>query len=335
MKVSKVRQEAARWFAHMQNVAEDDFREHARFERWLGADPSHAPAYRQMAGIWGDFESGDRLARLSHAVEQGQSAQRQIRRGVLRTGTLATVALLAGGTLGWQMLAPMRQRAWPSVELANASGQPAQVHILPDGSRLTLGAATRVQVRYEADRRLVLLHAGVAAFEVQADPERPFVVDSRQARVTVLGTRFAVDRFSDTHVRVSVDHGRVRVAQMRASLGGYWWREVQHWLLHDGQVLDVTESGGLRPATPAADAFAWQQGALVFSGATLGEMAVQLSRYTAKPVQAPQGDSRNGHTPRIVAVVQTRDIDRFLSHLPQLATLEVRHTPAATLLLPR
>ena len=87
---------------------------------------------------------------------------------------------------------------------------------LPDGSALHLDTATRLNARLYRQRREVMLIEGQARFEVQADARRPFHVLAGGARITVVGTRFAV-RYTPgmagyDGVRVAVEEGRVQVA---------------------------------------------------------------------------------------------------------------------------
>ncbi|RZS29903.1 FecR family protein [Corticibacter populi] len=334
MNSSKVHREAAQWFAHMQNVAQDDVSERARFERWLLAHPMHTAAYQRLALIWEDFDSPQRLASLASAAAYGQGVARRSRRKAIKGGLVGAVAVLGVGTVGWRVLQHGGAPDYHAT-LHVPAGQAASVHTLPDGSRVTLGAATRLSIRYERDARIIELHQGVAAFEVQADALRPFVVNGEYTRVTVLGTYFVVDRLTDTLTRVSVERGRVRVARMRPWFGKRFWQEREHWILGAGEVIDVREQGGERQDIPATDGFAWQRNALVFSGATLQELATRLSRYSRRPVLAPQERRGNGPVPRIVAVVQFGDIEQFIDRLPALAAVDVEQDDAAVYLYPR
>lgn len=85
-----------------------------------------------------------------------------------------------------------------------------QTHLLDDGSTLFLAPDSAVDVRFSANTRHIQLLKGRAFFEVQSNPQRPFVVDTDSARVTVLGTGFDVDSQGEiTHIGVA--HGRVQV----------------------------------------------------------------------------------------------------------------------------
>ncbi|AOY00175.1 FecR domain-containing protein [Jeongeupia sp. USM3] len=313
--MSRVRHDAARWFVRMRDAAPDD-PVRGRFEAWLFADPAHGREYAAFAELWDDFDSNAQLSALAGAVER----RRTSRRGLLKHGALGLFACLSGGLgwLGWRAQQPLQ-----SLTLATAIGG-LHTERLADGSTVTLSAATRLSIRYYRDRREVVLLAGEASFDVARDPARPFRVDSGLARITVLGTRFAVARLP-AHVRISVASGRVGV--VRQDENGR--ERPPGWLLAAGEVVDIDALGAHRLHRRADDGFAWQRGALVFDNAPLAEVAATLSRYRARPVLA------GGDGPRLTAVVQANDTDAFLRALPRAGNLRVVETAAATLLQPR
>src|SRR5256885_51724 len=105
--------------------------------------------------------------------------------------------------LAWRQWMPQYQ-----VRLATATGRLLN-QPLPDGSSLTLDAASRAEVDFYATRRQVRLLAGSAFFAVARDTEWPFMVQAADVQVTVLGTRFEV-ALEDDAVLVAVDAGRVQ-----------------------------------------------------------------------------------------------------------------------------
>lgn len=68
---------------------------------------------------------------------------------------------------------------------------------LPDGSNIWLNAQTTIQypVSFNKQKRQVKLD-GEAYFEVAKDAKRPFIVNTKECSVEVLGTKFNVDAYS-------------------------------------------------------------------------------------------------------------------------------------------
>src|SRR5690606_35324362 len=81
---------------------------------------------------------------------------------------------------------------------------------LSDGSRITLGAGSRIRVDYTAAARRLTVEAGEAFFAVARDPQRPFVVHAGSGTITALGTAFNVRSLAG-RVVVTVVEGKVEV----------------------------------------------------------------------------------------------------------------------------
>lgn len=138
------------------------------------------------------------MDRVQVAMERwhgGASATvRQGRRRALST-LLGVAGLAVPGAFAWRWW----RIAVPEWQQAAATGHGQTLRQpLPDGGSVTLDAQSRVQLAYYAAGRSARLLAGAAFFEVTRDAQRPFVVDVPGAqggvRITVLGTRFGVER---------------------------------------------------------------------------------------------------------------------------------------------
>lgn len=169
--------------------------------------------------------------------------------------------------LAWRQWMPQYQ-----VRLATATGRMLN-QPLPDGSSLTLDAASRAEVDFYATRRQVRLLAGSAFFAVAHDTKRPFVVQAAGVQVTVLGTRFEVALEGDA-VLVAVDAGRVQVRDANGTAHE----------LGAGQMLRLRPGQAAR--VQAADTVAaWREGWLDFQSTPLAEVARRLERYSPQPLR--------------------------------------------------
>ena len=307
--MSSPREQAALWFTRLLDVPEHH-PDRDRFDSWLRADPRHRTEYQAFCDLWGDLGSTLKTENLAQQMEKHSG-----RRTFLRTGLLGLAGLIVGG-LSW------RHRVGRDVyeqQFQTAKGE-RQRHHLPDGSELSLGADTRIHLRFDGQRRQLSVLQGEAIFEVAHDIHRPFVVDGGLARVTVLGTRFVVNRLPD-RLRVSVERGKVQIDADASSLQ-----------LNPKEVAQIVRGDVLRRLTlPADNAFAFERGRLVFTKADLSEIAESLSRYRERPVVNIPGKK----SPLITAVVQLSDIDSFLSALPAVAPVDITHLDAGTQLRAR
>jgi transmembrane sensor len=315
---------AARWFARMSN-APADHPERSRFESWLVASPRHAEEYARFNQLWADFDTASRLERLTVALESQRDAEKarraRQRRAVLGgAGALGLLAWIGHGV--WSRLDET-----PSVSMARSTGRRQMMEqALPDGSRLVLAPESDLSVRYFQRRREIDLVRGEAVFDVMRDVARPFTVSCLLAKVTVLGTRFAVQRLPDDRVRVSVLEGRVRLDAAEAT------RTLE---LAAGEVAELSAQGALQRVNRRADdAQAWRQGRLVFDADRLAEVVQRLSRHSAKPLELSAAAADVAQR-RITAVVQLNDVDAFVRQLPHLAPVQLQDTGGRLVVTPR
>jgi transmembrane sensor len=240
-------------------------------------------------------------------------------------GALGMLLAVTIGLFGYQ--------AWqsqPVMHLAvNAEPGEISVQALQDGSKLMINANSDVEITYYRDKRMVKLNRGEVIFEVARDESRPFIVDSGHAKITVLGTRFAVNRLQNL-VRVSVDHGRVRVEpqDLDAKASG------TPIILRDGQVAEVNGSShtAQRVQHTAADAFSFINGVVTFDRAGMQEIAETLSRYRKLPIFS---EVSTGNNARITAIIKSNDVEKFLRNLPDMAPVSVQSSTERTLIMDR
>lgn len=244
------------------------------------------------------------------------SAPQAVRRGRRRalSALLGVAGLSASGGLAWRWW----RIAVPEWQHAAATGHGQTLRQpLPDGGSVTLDAQSRVQLAYYAARRGAQLLAGAAFFEVARDEDRPFVVDVPRAqgavRVTVLGTRFGVERLPGDAVEVQVESGRVRVESLDA----------------DGAVRSAHELGGgeaLRVEGTAArqragvQAAPWRRGVVAFADVPLGEAVERLRRYLPRPVEVDAGAAAL----RLSGQVRIAQAEDFVRALPSAVPVRVR-----------
>lgn len=181
----------------------------------------------------------------------------------------------AGLWQAWRQYVPT-----DALTLATAPGRIRQ-QTLSDGSRLTLDAATRLEVTYYAARRTTRLLAGSVFFDVTRDPKRPFTVAAGAHEVTVLGTRFEVALHEQTGgLRVAVESGRVHV---RSGTGAQCVLGAGERVRIEGEQLTVSRDGDAVAVAP------WRAGWLDFQYTPLGEVVERLARYGTRSIRvAPE-----------------------------------------------
>lgn len=162
--------------------------------------------------------------------------------------------------------------------------------LLEDGSALTLGAHSRVSVKFTESIRQVVLERGEVFFEVAKDANRPFVVSVGSGQVQAVGTAFNINKRDDS-VTVSVVEGIVKVTRdLNISANVPESKNVsgEAISLHEarlehGQQLTYDHAGqwqSVRNGKLPERATAWREGRLAYVNEQLGTVLQDVNRYT-------------------------------------------------------
>ncbi|MGM9760815.1 MAG: FecR family protein [Parabacteroides sp.] len=147
---------------------------------------------------------------------------------------------------------------------------------LPDGSKVHLNSESTL--RYpssfaQAERRVEL--EGEAYFEVEKEPERPFVVKTpHQTQVEVLGTTFNLDAYeSEPALQATLLTGKIRFAYTRGTAVHTLDVKPGHKV-----VYDVAASEPHLFTTNGLSESAWKEGKIIFDSTPLPEALRMLEK---------------------------------------------------------
>lgn len=276
--LTEAEEAAVEWFVRLQSEAStgDDW---AAFERWLDVSPANALAYEQQERLWVQLDEVPRQVAPSVDAPISMAARRDARRSHSTAsrrrwmaGAAAIAASLVVAVVGVSTLTRT-----PTESYQTTDGQTRHV-VLGDGTQVWMNAGSRVDVRLGRRARQVQMAEGEAVFDVTHDPARAFLIAAGDRQVRVVGTQFDV-RQRAGNFSVSVRRGVVEVRPtaspktppIRVTTG----QRLSH---RSGEAQDVLS------VTPSDAAFAWTRGQLIYTDATLAEVAADLSRSLATPV---------------------------------------------------
>lgn len=292
--------------------------------RWRRTSPAHEAAALEAQRRW-DLLGGIAVD-VKDRLDAGAPSQPSRRRSLRGLAALAGCAVLAGSAGGWYWRQPVfeQHHATGTAELRTLA--------LPDaagaqGTRIDLDARTRVLVRLYRHQRVVVLDEGEARFEVAREADRPFLVETRLGRITVVGTAFTVkDRGGP--VSIHVEHGHVRF-EAHAPAGGPTPRAVE---LRAGQALTVRPglAPQLRSGLDARQASAWREGWLVFDNTPLEEALPAINAHWPRPMIL--GDAPAGRLP-LTGRFKAADTASLLSALPAILPVQVQPQPDGRVVL--
>ncbi len=274
---------ALNWFSLLQGYP-DDVGLRARFQTWRSADPAHAKAFNEVAGVWELPELDDIASEIGNtagrATISGNVTSIERARPHRNFWTHAIMASAAAilVAVGIQQY-PAMMLNWRA-DYQTATGTRDEI-TLPDGSRMTLNTASAVAVDFEGSKRSVTLLRGEAYFDVVADPSRPFTVAAAFSEVEVKGTAFSVrtDAERDT---VLLERGIVDVARLPA--------RADTTVMHPGETVmaTATELSLVSNVDPIA-ALSWRDGRLIFENQPFEQVLGEIGRYYAHSIVVANG----------------------------------------------
>ena len=310
-----VEEEAAEWLILLDREEPPSAAELASLREWLQRSAQHRDELARLAELWDRMNV---LTELAVPLGRHEPESRSVRTRLPLAGAwaaAASVIVLLGATV-FQNLAPVS----PTGEsLANGNGRyEAQIGkqknlTLVDGSSVLLNTDSVVEVSYSDEFRDIRLIRGEAHFAVAPNPEQPFRVFAGTGRVMAVGTAFSV-YLRDETVDVTVTEGRVELAALdtneidfssdqAGSVELSYSRTPE--LVSAGQRVTLqavaAETGNVArfgeiedvDATVLQKQLSWHDGALMFSGETLGEVINEISRYTTVSIEFADPDIRS------------------------------------------
>lgn len=269
--------EAAMTWRQRMDAPDWDARADAELEVWLQADERHAEAFARTGALWDYFDqhaAAPEMLAARKALLGRMQAQVQRRAGS-RFGmpTRRMAAALAGVAI----LAALG--AWPLAtrgDVYQTERGERRLVTLDDGSRVSLDAETKLQVRFSDDARRLRLVRGQARFDVAKDVSRPFSVRAGDRTVVATGTAFNIDML-EPRVKVTLLEGRVLVLPTAKGTA----KAVE---LQPGQQLVAPRDAPPKVVAVAdvAEATAWQRGKLVFDQEPLADAVAKVNRYGSR-----------------------------------------------------
>ena len=286
---------AADWFTRLQDP-DVSLEDTLAWQEWMKADARHSDAFARIEEVSlmvrelrSPPPAGSReLARDRYDASTPLSTWRAPRRSRAPLAIAAAI-VLSCGVVAAIALKPIRA-PWdaPANVFATSIGENRTV-TLQDGSRITLGGNTRIEVALSETARSIELARGEAFFAVAKDPDRPFRVRAGDTAVTAIGTQFNVRRDSDRAV-VTVTEGRVVVEPVSHIMPIAVLREFKPKLrpvrVEAGEQA-IAGDAGIEDAIRMEDAAAttsWQTGRLAFRLQPLRYVLEDVNRYTRKPI---------------------------------------------------
>lgn len=311
--------------AHLKGVTPEH---DAVLATWRRTGKAHEAAYAETSGAWDGIEGLDAHPLYAELMGEPTWRERWVSwrdelaaqaEALLRPQRLAFATLLLAMivTAGW-----WTQRGTSQSEYRTQIAEVRQIP-LEDGSQVTLGARSALDVAFTKATRRVKLGEGEAFFSVAHNPARPFLVEAGDTLIRVVGTKFNVN-YEQGRVRVTVLEGVVQV--IRA--GG----QIERISAPDPRLPMVTLRAGQQALDtsaltnpkvepePSTEAGSWRDGRLSYQEAPLAEVVADANRYRSGEIRIA---SATLGQERLTTSFKTSQIDQMLDQLPETLPLRV------------
>ncbi|MGQ2995919.1 FecR domain-containing protein [Variovorax sp.] len=285
---------AAEWMARLWSSEASD-QDRAACEHWRAQHPDHERAWNRLQSFEDKLHALPREAARHALREPVRTGRRRALQLLGLTAAVGGIAAALRGTETWQLAAS---------DHSTRTGEIREI-ALPDGTRVVLGTATAIDLRFDAHERRLVLRAGEILVTTAPDPagaHRPFRVHSRQGSVEALGTRFIVRQEAEAS-RVAVFEGAVAVRPARAPEAMV--------RVGAGQGTVFFADRAQAPDAVADSAAAWTRGVLVAEDMRVADFVAELARYRPGVLRCDPEVAEL----RVTGVFSLRDTDRALENL--------------------
>lgn len=328
---------AASWIAALDRGLQP--MEEVELDKWLEESPLHGEALVKCASMWDLLDVLEPIAKLfpmeegdfgaAHSAEASPQVFVQPGTPWLKFAVAASL-LMAMGALTYSFIPVSPEQAGyvtqtpvnPTVITPAAQPQTQAVRYqtevgevsaftLDDGSQVELNTDSEVIVSFSEQQRDIKLVKGEAFFTVAKNPNKPFVVEVGEERVTAVGTAFSIDLSSPVGTEVFVTEGKVRVNRANSERRSSY----PELFLTPGQKVFISETEANISTDLSSDSLlAWRQGMLVFEGESLAEVILEIDRYT--PMSFKIVDQSIAEIP-VGGFFKTGDLEQLLLVLEQ------------------
>ena len=343
----ELRLKASAWFLDIHDVEDPSPELLQAWMQWMEASADHRRAFMAVERIWRDSAACTQPVALypaaadgydgSISVSEWRERQAEVRSKRLSSSTMrwkhpksrfigvlaATLAAIA------IYLGAIRTPPGAANSFTTRAGEQMQV-TLPDGSQVSLGAKSTLNVAYVAASRDVRLETGEAFFTVKKDASRPFRVHVLAGVLTAVGTAFDV-RTTENRVRVAVTDGIVQINGASTALGagplsvGAVGPAPSATRLKPGEAMSFVSAPG-HPLESApvmhvdpAEQTRWREGWLVYRDESLRDVLADVSRYVNKDIIV----SSSLVDVHFTGAVYTDSITEWLKSLPNAFPVDV------------
>ncbi|RLD54632.1 MAG: hypothetical protein DRJ05_14275 [Bacteroidetes bacterium] len=205
----------------------------------------------------------------------------------------------------------------PEIHLATTATE-IKVIELPDGTKVTLNGNSTFDYRKKLGKQKRKVHLeGEAYFEVARDETRPFIIETNETSVTVLGTKFNVNsHYKNKSVEVVVNSGKVAFETRKGN---------HQVVLEKGERGEYFKKGKTiaKSANNDPNFLAWKTKELIFENRTLADIVSTLNNVYHINIQI---ENKELELCRMTASFNNQPLDEVLEVIGLALDIEIKET---------
>ncbi|WP_017444429.1 FecR family protein [Gayadomonas joobiniege] len=316
-------EQAVDWLTAL-NDPNCSFQTQAEFKVWLEQSDEHLKAFNSVLDLWQALPSSKHLQNHNKKLKLSDSQNRPARKQ-LKVWQWSSVAACFGVILVSLFLSFFSAPDATQKIYRTQVGQ-IKSFVLSDGSVVTLGGNSLFISQFSADKRYTRLDVGEAYFDIVANSERPFVVETGRTKVTVLGTEFEI-KHQQSQVELNVAEGSVQITDQQAIYQG----RTQNQALIAGQGIVFTEQQGLGEikAINMHEIANWRDKRFDFEDRPLSQIVARLNSYYSPGIVL----LANANIDNITASFNLSQIGAFLNGLAASYPLKIEKAESGEYLI--
>ena len=300
---------------HIQQKIED------RLTRLTNQEPAEQIlAAQQIISEIGTINSHEAFAQVQKRIQKRKNTISLLNTFSRIAAILFIPLLLASVWLFYHQQKPVHQQ-FAIQEITSPPGIRSQV-VLPDGSKVWLNAESTIkfQVPFQENSRNIDI-VGEAFFDVVKNPDQPFVVQSGNVKVKVLGTRFNYKAFADDeNIEVVLEEGKIALNLQSDS------KNKETILIPGDRAVIEKESSKTTVRNENINKYiAWHSGKLVFDNSPMSEVAQLLERWYG--VEVPVLDSEIMNY-RFTTTFENESLFQVIELLGLSSPIGIKYVPA-------
>lgn len=300
---------------------ETDEGENHELISWLKSDSENEKYFRQLSDLWSISNSVSVEKKIN--LDEEWSDFKKVLSGNGQLKVVHRKSVLLGSRLWWIAAAVVLLITISSVVLVQVNSRPKLITVIANGSRqpillpdstivvLNKGAIVYPEAFDDNYRHVAL--SGEAWFEVAHDSASPFVVNSGDLRLQVLGTKFYMESASEGQTAtVVLAEGKVALFRETAP--------EERIILHPGERAGVLPGKILKMQNQDVNFIAWKTGHITFVNQTLSQVASVLSKVFEKNIILDNTAVANC---RLTADFEQQSLDEILQVISSTLDLTV------------